>query len=848
MKTNLSFLFIIMPALFLARYPAVGQGTVFTYQGRVTANGTNFNGAGQFQFALVTSTNLNHQATGTANAPSGGYITGYLVTGGGNGYLTAPAVSVTGGGGSGATATASISSGTVNSISVATPGNGAYTSAPTVSIAPPPANTLYTTYWSNDGTSSAGSEPVAAISVGVSNGLFTIVLGDTTIPNMQAIGVSAFTHPNLQLRIWFNDGVNGFAALSPVQNLTPTPFAIVATSLAGVVDNNSLPTGVFSTIGGGGGNFIPVGIDHATISGGGGNSVNGGGGTVAGGNNNATSNFNATISGGANNIASGSAAMVGGGSENRTAGNESTIGGGQHNINKGDHSVIGGGESNYIETNANVSVIAGGARNTNFDSGSAIGGGEGNQIQANANDTTISGGGFNAIQTGAFSSTIGGGYQNQVQTQATESTIGGGYVNLIQSNAGGATISGGQQNQIQTSSYYSVIGGGNNNLILSDSVSATISGGDQNQIQSLVNDAAIGGGYANLIQSSASFSTIAGGQQNQVQSNAFTSTIGGGYVNVIQPSAFSATISGGQQNQVETNASCSTIGGGRANLIYSSALSSTISGGQQNLIQTNASYATLAGGFANAVNGAYATVPGGANNVAGGQYSFAAGQRAQATNDGSFVWADAQNATLSSTRNNQFSIRAGGGVVMNVSGSAGLNPAAVAVNSTSANGIGLVVNESSSDTSVLFANGGTGDIIKGLSGAGFTVFEVLNDGTVKSKGVVLTSDRNAKENFTTLDARAVLASVISMPVTEWNYKDDPTSKKHLGPMAQDFYHAFQLNGTDDKHISVVDEGGVALAAIQGLNQKLDEKEVEIKNLQQKLNRLQGIVSQLAAQQ
>ena len=40
-------------------------------------------------------------------------------------------------------------------------------------------------------------------------------------------------------------------------------------------------------------------------------------------------------------------------------------------------------------------------------------------------------------------------------------------------------------------------------------------------------------------------------------------------------------------------------------------------------------------------------------------------------------------------------------------------------------------------------------------------------------------------------------------------------------MAQDFHAAFGLNGGDDKHISVVDEGGVALAAIQGLNGKME---------------------------
>ena len=41
-------------------------------------------------------------------------------------------------------------------------------------------------------------------------------------------------------------------------------------------------------------------------------------------------------------------------------------------------------------------------------------------------------------------------------------------------------------------------------------------------------------------------------------------------------------------------------------------------------------------------------------------------------------------------------------------------------------------------------------------------------------------------------------------------------------MAQAFYAIFGV-GPDDKHITTVDESGVALAAIQGLNQKLTEE-------------------------
>ncbi|CAM3987306.1 hypothetical protein MEZE111188_19330 [Mesobacillus zeae] len=42
---------------------------------------------------------------------------------------------------------------------------------------------------------------------------------------------------------------------------------------------------------------------------------------------------------------------------------------------------------------------------------------------------------------------------------------------------------------------------------------------------------------------------------------------------------------------------------------------------------------------------------------------------------------------------------------------------------------------------------------------------------------------------------------------------------HIGPTTQDFHADFGLNGEDNKHISNVDIQGVALAAIQGLNEK-----------------------------
>jgi len=126
-------------------------------------------------------------------------------------------------------------------------------------------------------------------------------------------------------------------------------------------------------------------------------------------------------------------------------------------------------------------------------------------------------------------------------------------------------------------------------------------------------------------------------------------------------------------------------------------------------------------------------------------------------------------------------------------------------------------------------------IVNGRVGIGtINPSALLQVGSATCNGLIWAnaSDRHAKENFEALDAQSVLAKVAALPLSRWNYKEDKASE-HLGPMAQDFYAAFGLNGNDDTHITTVDEGGVALAAIQGLNQKLEQKETEITELKDK---------------
>lgn len=115
-------------------------------------------------------------------------------------------------------------------------------------------------------------------------------------------------------------------------------------------------------------------------------------------------------------------------------------------------------------------------------------------------------------------------------------------------------------------------------------------------------------------------------------------------------------------------------------------------------------------------------------------------------------------------------------------------------------------------------------------------------GNVYATSFNASSDRNLKENFSQVSPREVLDKVTALPITRWNFKTD-AGTEHIGPMAQDFYSAFNV-GTDNKHISTVDEDGVALAAIQGLNQKLDEKEMEIKQLKEKADKVDALEKQL----
>jgi hypothetical protein len=338
--------------------------------------------------------------------------------------------------------------------------------------------------------------------------------------------------------------------------------------------------------------------------------------------------------------------------------------------------------------------------------------------------------------------------------------------------------------------HFGTIAGGYKNTV--GGFSAVVGGGNENTADG--DASTVGGGRANFARglrttvaggdaniANGNFATIAGGIGNGI--SASEAAIGGGYRNFVGQAR--ATIAGGNLN-IATGL-FSSIGGGDGNEVEASA--GTIGGGNHNHVRGES--ATIAGGEGNVATGPHASVPGGLGNEALGRMSFAAGYRAIANDDGAFVWADATGGRLNSTARDQFMARASGGVTF--------------------------YTDSAASVGARLAPG--------------------------SGSWAVTSDRASKSNLTAVDGREVLARLAGIPMATWNYKTQDATIRHIGPMAQDFMAAFGV-GEDEKQISTVDADGVALAAIQGLNQVVQEKERRIQSLEQEMADLRQIVQQL----
>jgi hypothetical protein len=171
-----------------SRLPAQQVPQMINYQGRVLVGSTNFNGNGQFKFALVNPT-----------------------------------------------------------------GNQAY--------------------WTNDGTHLNGTEPTSAVMLPVSNGLYSVLLGNTALANMTALPIIDNLSGGVQdvrLRVWFNDGTHGSQLLLPDQPIAAVGYAFGAADSARIAGQTVIRGSVNpdGTISGGTGftvDFIPTGSNGITL-------------------------------------------------------------------------------------------------------------------------------------------------------------------------------------------------------------------------------------------------------------------------------------------------------------------------------------------------------------------------------------------------------------------------------------------------------------------------------------------------------------------------------------------------------------------------------------------------------
>ena len=166
------------------------------------------------------------EATVTATV-AGGKVTGLTVGHAGTGYLKAPAILISGGGGSGATASATIANGGIAAVHV-TAGGKNYTSAPTVTVGGPTSKRVVTSLWSNDNTSVAGSEPGAAVSLQVVDKYYSALLGYTGLPHMAALPGDVLLNLDARVRVWAKTGAI-FHQILPDQPLHTIAYAEQAT-------------------------------------------------------------------------------------------------------------------------------------------------------------------------------------------------------------------------------------------------------------------------------------------------------------------------------------------------------------------------------------------------------------------------------------------------------------------------------------------------------------------------------------------------------------------------------------------------------------------------------------------
>ena len=234
------------------------------------------------------------------------------------------------------------------------------------------------------------------------------------------------------------------------------------------------------------------------------------------------------------------------------------------------------------------------------------------------------------------------------------------------------------------------------------------------------------------------------------------------------------------------------------------ALASFIGTGNTNAIDQNGDYSAIASGSQNTLSGEYAFIGAGLKNTVSGEGGYiAAGGYNTVSGEGAVI-----DGGFNSTATGSFATIPGG----YVNSAAGTYSFAAGARASAA------------QTGTFVWSDGTF-----YTNAASTVGAQLAPG---SGTWASASDRNLKTDVARIDDAAVLDKVAALPIERWSYKSE-RGVRHLGPMAQDFYAAFGV-GEDDKHITSIDENGVALAAIKALHARVGTLAAENARLRARL--------------
>ena len=570
------------------------------------------------------------------------------------------------------------------------------------------------TLWCNDGSrvgQSANTTPTAAVALAVTTGIVSVRLGDTALANMTALPATVFDGDRMVVRVWFDDGSHGNRLLSPDQPITSVGYAFHAAKA-------DTATVALSVVGGGGAGSPWTDVTSTSIH------AAANRGYVA---NNAstvtiTLPTSATLSVG--DIIAVSGAGTGGWKIAQNTGQKIHVRGyGVLDYSK----PWAAGESNRdwrsVASSSDgtklVACVAGGQIYMSADSGATWTPRESNRdwycVTSSADGTKLAacvylGQIYTCDAWQPIPETIEGtaGSLTGAQYDAIElQYIGANEFLAICHNAGNPTMG-------ITASYARTAGmavSANSANTASMATTATVALTALNANHATTADTATTATYAlnssgwsltgnsgttsgtsflgttdnrpldlrvnntralRLEPNAAGPSIIAGYADNSITSGVVAGTIAGGgagvwpwYPNLVSDSY--GTVGGGSGNRAGnsngdvSDARHATVAGGQGNVAISER--ATVGGGLGNV--ASGYTATVAGGEFNTAFGSYSSVPGGTSNTAQGMWSFAAGRRAKANHHGAFVWADSTDADIASSGNDQFIVRASGGVGIN---------------------------------------------------------------------------------------------------------------------------------------------------------------------------------------